>query len=117
MIKRLLTFLIAVVVSFSLAVPVLAVDKKEKNDKKKTSIEKKSESKKKAVTKKQPPRKQSPKKLKAGSKKKYDNFIDRNKNGIDDRVEKKKLKKPSPKKTVKKIKKPKKSITKKKKGS
>ncbi|MCH9030099.1 MAG: hypothetical protein IH819_10925, partial [Bacteroidetes bacterium] len=67
----------------------LAVDKKEKKEKKKTSIVKKSETKKKAVTKKQPP-----KKLKPISKKKYDSFIDRNKNGIDDRVEKKKLKKP-----------------------
>ena len=108
--KTILNFLIAVAISFSLVVPSLAVDKKEKKEKKKTSIQKKSEIKKKAVTKNQPL-----KKLNVKSKKKYDSFIDRNKNGIDDRAEKGKLKKPPPKKTVKKSTKPKKSTTKKKK--
>jgi hypothetical protein len=108
--KRILTYLIALVFSLSLAAPSMAVEKKEKKKAKKTTIQKKSDSKKKVVAKSQ---KKSSKKLKSGSKKKYDSFVDRNKNGIDDRAEKKKLKKKPAKKPASK----KKKKTKKKKGS
>lgn len=93
--KRLMTYLLCGFFLISVTGNVAAVEKKEKKTAKKQVVVKK-----KAVPSKSV--KVVPKGKKgtvATTKRKYDNFIDKNKNGIDDRQER--LKKKSPAKTSK----------------
>ena len=104
--RRYIVYLMVLMFSVSFTAPsLLAVEKKSKN---KTAVQKqnkaKKDSKAKKSSKKKPVvKKKAPKKLPSP---KYDSFIDRNRNGIDDRREnlktKTKGKKPTPKKTDKK---------------
>jgi hypothetical protein len=88
--KRTIIYLIAALFLFSATGPVFAVDKKEK-DKSKTQ----------ETDRKQSPRKDtSDRSSKAQQSKKYDDFIDNNHNGIDDRRENlKKKQAPAPEKS------------------
>ena len=97
--KRLITYLVCCLFLFSLSGNLSAVEKKEKKSVKKQLVQKKKPSPKKNTLK----FRKSHKLLKG---KKYDTFIDRNKNGIDDRRESLKVKPPA--KTKKKTEKKKK---------
>ncbi len=99
--KRLLTYLICAAFVFSLNGDLQAVEKKQKKESSKKTAQQKPGSSK--SVRKTPVKKQTALK----SQKKYDTFIDRNNNGIDDRREKLKpkvaskstaKKKPAPKK-------------------
>jgi hypothetical protein len=95
--KRLLYIFLSLAMLFSFCGDAFAVNKKTKKDTTKAKV----------VTPKKPVVKKPAVKVK-GKDKKYDNFIDKNKNGIDDRKEKlvpksdkKDKKKPAPKKKKK----------------
>ena len=88
MMKRILTYLIAALFLTVSAGTIQAVEKKDKQESKKIEV-------KKTDSKKKPPKKTSEKKkpIKSSNQKKlknkkYDNFVDKNNNGIDDRKEK-----------------------------
>lgn len=83
--KRFLYILLSAVILFSFCGDAFAVNKKSKKDTSKQTV----------VQKQKPPVKKPPaksgKKVKPSTKgkgKKYDNFVDKNNNGIDDRKEK-----------------------------
>jgi hypothetical protein len=97
--KRFITYLICCLFLFSLSGNLAAVEKKEKKSVKKQVVQKK-----KPIPKKGALKLRKSRKLPA--RKKYDTFIDRNKNGIDDRRESLKVKPPA--KTKKKTEKKKK---------
>ncbi|MCP4684301.1 MAG: hypothetical protein GY867_02535 [bacterium] len=96
--KRILTFIFCAAFLVSGGGSAWAVEKKSK-EKPKTETEEKKEPAKKEAPKKPAAKKPSPPKKKPETKKKYDDFVDKNKNGIDDRRENLKKKPTEKKKT------------------
>ena len=94
--KRIFTYLLTVFLLFAFTGNLAAVEKKEKKTVKKTVVKKTDKKNKSTKSSKSTKSKKA-----TGSKKKYDTFVDKNKNGIDDRKEKLK-KKTTPKKATKK---------------
>ncbi|HUV30242.1 MAG TPA: hypothetical protein VMY05_04005 [Acidobacteriota bacterium] len=84
--KRLLTYLLCAAFLFSLSGVASAVEKKKKEDTPKAKVQKRDTSSK-TVTKTTAKKTILVPKRPAATKKKYDNFVDRNKNGVDDRRE------------------------------
>jgi hypothetical protein len=84
MMKRFLYTLLSLVILFSFCGESFAVDKKTKKEPSKQKVVKKA----KPVAKKPPAKNAKAVKPTKGKGKKYDNFIDKNGNGIDDRKEK-----------------------------
>ena len=94
--KRFIIYIITGLFLFSLSGNVSAVEKKVKKTTSKNVVKKKAKGvkSKKLKSKKLKSKKlnKSSKKIKSKKKKKYDNFIDKNNNGIDDRQEKLRVK-------------------------
>lgn len=104
--RRFITLAVAAVFLLSTAGPTMAVEKKDKKTKQTAKVVKKTVPKKTAVKSTTPPKALQPK-LRP-TVKKFDNFIDKNKNGIDDRCEKLMKKAPKKQTAKKEAKKPKK---------
>ena len=87
--RRLISYLIVVILMMATIQPAWAVDKKKKEEPKKTTVE---------VKKKQAEKIKAPViSATKGLSKKFDKFVDKNKNGIDDRRENLRTKKIAPK--------------------
>ncbi|UCE23999.1 MAG: hypothetical protein JSU74_11980 [Candidatus Zixiibacteriota bacterium] len=85
--RKITIYIFALLFLFSVSSPVLAVDKKDKKDTTDKVVDKKVDQPKDQTQQPQPPKQTEP------PKKKYDDFQDKNNNGIDDRKENLKQKK------------------------